>query len=427
MRTRRFKRALCAGLVSPLLAGFALDGSAADPGGTPEVVQFKKMLEEQARLLAEQKRVLEQQEAELARQKRELGELRENLNTFAGQDKRVDKPDLAKTRGAGSGGQIAQAPAAPVGQAPEPETKPPVVAPITDAVTVLTPPGQFVLEPSLQYAHSSDTRVALVGFTIIPAITIGLIDLRTVNRDLWVAALTGRYGLTDRLELEVKVPWVYREDSTAARPLATPAADEQVFDASGRGLGDIELAARYQITQRPPFYIGYLRFKTRTGDGPFDVPTTPFAGLNIPSKLPTGTGFYSLQPGITALVPSDPAVFFGGLSYIWNVKRTIDTLDSSGVPIGEFDPGDGVNFNFGMGLSINERASFSLGYDHTTFFKDQRNGQDLLNAQTQQVGSLLFGLAYRINPRTNFNLTLGIGATEAAPDVQLTARLPIAF
>lgn len=267
-----------------------------------------------------------------------------------------------------------------------------------------------------------------MGFTIIPAITIGLIDVRAVNRDLFIAALTGRYGLTDRLELEVKVPWVYREDSTAARPLAVPSATEEIFDASGRGLGDIELAARYQITQRPPFYIGWLRFKTRTGDGPFDVPSTIVSpGLAIPNELPTGTGFYSLQPGITALVPSDPAVFFGGLSYIWNIERTIDTLDASGAPIGEYDPGDGVNFNFGMGLAINERASFSLGYDHTVFFKDQRNGEDVPLAQTQQVGSLLFGLSYRINPRTFFNLTLGVGATDAAPDVQLTARLPIAF
>lgn len=427
MRTRRCKRAVCAGLVSSLVAGVALDSGAADSDGAPEVIQFKKMLDEQARLLAEQKRVLERQEAELVRQKRELRELRENLNSFAGQEK-IDKPDLAKTRGAGSGGQIAQAPAAPVGQAPQPATRPPAVAPITDAVAVLTQPGKFVLEPSLQYAHSSNSRVALVGFTIIPAITIGLIDIRSVNRDLWTAALTGRYGVNDRLELEAKVPWVYRQDSTLARPLATPSVADSMFDTSGRGLGDIELAARYQITQRPPFYIGYLRFKTHTGDGPFDVATsTPVSGLTIENTLPTGTGFYSLQPGITALVPSDPAVFFGGLSYIWNIKRDISAVDSNGTPVGNYDPGDGVNFNFGMGLSINDRASFSLGYDHTTFFKDKRNGETLQNAQTQQVGSLLFGLSYRISPRTNVNLTLGVGATSAAPDVQLTARIPMTF
>jgi hypothetical protein len=32
-----------------------------------------------------------------------------------------------------------------------------------------------------------------------------------------------------------------------------------------------------------------------------------------------------------------------------------------------------------------------------------------------------------MTPRTNLNLTLGVGATRAAPDVQLTARIPISF
>lgn len=315
-----------------------------------------------------------------------------------------------------------------VGQAPQAETAPPVVAPITDAVTVLTPKDRFVLEPSLQYSHSSDTRVAIVGFTVVPALAIGVIDVRSVNRDSWTFGLTGRYGVTNRFEVETRVPWVYRHDSTIARPISQQAVADTEFRTSGSGLGDVEVAARYQLTQRPPFYIGYLRFKSRSGDGPFDVAfTIPQAGITIEDKLPTGTGFYSLQPGITMLLPSDPAVFFGGVSYIWNIERDIDGVDAGGTPIGKFDPGDGVNFNIGMGLAINDRASFSLGYDHTVFGKNERNGAVVQNSQTQQVGSVLFGLAYRVGLRTNLNFTLGIGATPAAPDVTLALRLPYTF
>lgn len=315
-----------------------------------------------------------------------------------------------------------------VGRAPEADRQPPVVAPITDAVNVLTPPGRFVLEPSLQYQHSSDARVVVTGFTIIPALTVGVIDVRNVNRDSFNFALTGRYGVTSRLETEIRLPWVYRTDSTLARPIATPTSADTEFHATGRGIGDIEVAARYQITERPPFYIGYLRFKSRTGDGPFDVALTPAAaGVTLEDELPTGTGFYALQPGITMLVPSDPAVFFGGVSYIWNIKRDIAGVDANGTPIGNFDPGDGINFNFGMGLAINDRASFSLGYDHSTFVKNKRNGEVIDNTQTQQVGSVLFGLAYRLTLASSVNLTLGIGATEAAPDVTLALRFPINF
>lgn len=324
---------------------------------------------------------------------------------------------------------VAQAtPSAPVGQAPEVSNKPPEVAPLTQGVGVLTPRGKFLLEPSLQYLNSSDSRVVVVGFTVIPAITIGLIDIRSISRDMFYATLTGRYGLTDRIEVEAKVPWVYRKDSTVARPLATPSVSDSVFDASGQGLSDVEFSARYQLTEHAPYYIGWTRIKTRTGDGPFDVATSsPVSGLVIENNLPTGTGFYALQQGVTALFPSDPAVFFGGFSYIWNIKRDIDKLDVNGNPIGEYDPGDGINFNFGMGLSINDKASFSLGYDHMAIFKDKVNGETVQNAQTLQLGSLLFGLAYQISRATSFNVTLGVGATKAAPDMQLTVRMPITF
>jgi hypothetical protein len=316
-----------------------------------------------------------------------------------------------------------------VGRAPEPERTPPVVAPITDAVTVLTERGRFVLEPSFQYSFSSDSRVVVSGFTIIPALAVGLIDVRSVNRDYFNVALTGRYGVTSRFEIETKIPYVYRSDSSLARPILTTAVSDIEFNSEGHGLGDIEFAARYQLTDRPPFYIGYLRYKSRTGDGPFDVAFTVPQGSITPveAELPTGTGFDALQPGLTVLIPSDPAVFFGGISYIWNVKRDIDTLDISGTPIGEFDPGDGFNFSFGMGLTINDRASFSLGYDHSYFGKNKRNGETIINTQEQQVGSLLFGLSYRLGLRSAVNLTLGIGATTAAPDVQIALRFPYIF
>lgn len=411
------------------LVALLAPAKAAAGSNLEDVTQLTKAQQDQAERLAEQKRLLDQQAKELAEQRRELEALRQRLDAISGGKSNLENADLGKIRGTGDGGRVAEATTStPVGRAPEPTTKPPEVAPLSERVGVLTPRGKFVLEPSLQYSHSSDSRVTLVGFTVIPAITIGLIDIRSVNRDMLVAALTGRYGVTDRLEVEAKVPWVYRADSTLARPLATPSVTDNVFDRSGNDLGDVELATRYQFTDRPPYYLGWLRLKTRTGTGPFEVSTSsPVSGLTVEDRLPTGTGFYSLQPGVTALVPSDPAVFFGGVSYIWNIKRNIDQLDANGNPIGTYDPGDGINFNFGMGLAINDRASFSVGYDHTTFLKDKQNGQTIQNAQTTQVGSLLFGVAYRVSPRTTFNLTLGAGITRAAPDVQLTLRLPITF
>ena len=66
--------------------------------------------------------------------------------------------------------------AQPVGQAPESEGRAPAVAPIFEQAGVLTPKGKKVIEPSFQYSYSSSNRIALVGYTVIPAILVGVVD-----------------------------------------------------------------------------------------------------------------------------------------------------------------------------------------------------------------------------------------------------------
>src|SRR5207253_5124444 len=69
------------------------------------------------------------------------------------------------------GTQMAQAgDEQPVGKPPDSATAPPAIAPIFDQPGVLTPAGKIVVEPSFQYGYSSNNRVALVGYTIIPEI-----------------------------------------------------------------------------------------------------------------------------------------------------------------------------------------------------------------------------------------------------------------
>src|SRR5262245_49719859 len=190
----------------------------------------------------------------------------------------------------------------PVGVAPETEEEgfPRVVfSRIIDlpGAGVLTPKGALVVEPYLSFAHLTNNRVTLTGFTIVPALTIGLINVQGVSRTIYTAALVGRYGLTNRLELELRIPYLYRDDTYTLRPLAVAASRESVEEVTGSGLGDIETTARYQINKGgadDPYFVGFLRFKSTTGKGPFDVPINPTTGFQ--EELPTGSGFYILQP-----------------------------------------------------------------------------------------------------------------------------------
>ncbi len=305
---------------------------------------------------------------------------------------------------------------------PAQEKAPIQVAQIFEQPGVLTPHGRLVLEPSLEYSYSTSNRVALIGYTIIPAITIGLIDIREVNRSAWIGALTARYGLTNHLELEARVPYVYRSDDTLTRPIGTGAAQDSVFTADSSDLGDVELTARYQINDGgagSPYYIASLRAKSRTGTGPFEVPRDPETSLE--TQLATGSGFWGIEPGITLLYPSDPAVFFGSARYLWNIERDV------GGDFGTIDPGDAVTLNLGMGLALNEQASFSIGYEHSVIGKDKQNGQTTPTSMTTQLGTLLLGYSFRVGDRTNASLSIGAGLTEATPDVQLTLRAPVMF
>jgi hypothetical protein len=318
--------------------------------------------------------------------------------------------------------------AGPVGVAPE--------TPPTDNVSqwmlktfllpgpgVLTPKGTLIVEPYLQFAHLSSNRVTLTGFTIVPALTIGLINIQGVSRDIYTAALVGRYGLTNRLEVEVRVPYLYREDSITQRPIATPSQADTLTTTNGHGLGDVETTGRFQINAGgpdKPYFIGFARFKSRSGTGPFDVPTDRLTGIQ--TELPTGSGFYIFQPGVTLLFPTDPVVFFGSASFIYNIPRDIGG-------VGRVDPGSGGNASLGLGVALNEKLSLTLGYDHTIFSKPTSASNLLLTTAPQltHIGVLLLGGSYRWSERSFVNFLVGIGATREAPDLQLTLRIPTAF
>ena len=317
--------------------------------------------------------------------------------------------------------------------------KPPEVAPIFDQPGVLTPRGTFVLEPAMQFGYSSSNRVALVGYTVIPAILIGLVDVREIKRNTFTTSFTGRTGINNRMEVELKVPYVYRSDATVSRELFTGTAVERVFDTTGKAMGDVEVAGRYQLNDGGAdkgYYIAGLRYKSRTGRDPFEVITDcerrcigeNVTGTGLPLSLPTGSGFHSLQGSLTWLYPSDPAVFFGNLSYLHNFKRDdVTRLVRNGdrEPLGSLEPGNVIGFNFGMGLALNDKASLSLGYDHSTIARMRQNGNIVAGSVRTQLGTLLLGFSYRMNPKRSLNIAVGAGVTRDTPDVTLTVRVPM--
>lgn len=320
-------------------------------------------------------------------------------------------------------------------------TRPPKVAPLFEQPGVLTPRGTSVLEPALQYAYSSSPSWTVAGYTIIPTLPSGLVDVRDTRRNSTVASLTARHGVTNRFEVELKLPYVYRSDSIVSRATENGGAMDRVFEASGKAIGDVELAARYQLNEGSlavPYFVGGLRFKSRTGRDPFEIVTdcttrcmgAGAAGTGLPLDLATGSGFYALEPNLAWFMPANPATFFGTVSYMHNFKRNNVSrriLNGQTEAIGDITPPDSFGFNAGIGFALNDKAAVSFGYDHISIGRTRINGQTMPNSLRSQLGTVMVGFSYRLDARRTINVSLGGGLTRDASDIAMTVRMPLAF
>ena len=302
---------------------------------------------------------------------------------------------------------------------------------------VMTPQGQFEVEPSFSYAQNSANRISILGFTQVPAILVGIIEAEDADYTTFVGALAVRYGLTDRIELELRAPWVYRYDSITKR-IAVPAGggdETRTLTSSGGGLGDIEAAIRYQFNlESSPYWIGGLRVKSDTGRSPFDQEIDVNGIFKDPA---TGSGSWSLEPGLTMIYPLDPAVIFVTGGYTWSMEtdaaryrvvKIPDTLENEVVRLpgsDKVDLGDSFFIGMGMGFAVNNSLSFSLGINHRTVFESSLNGNK--TGKVLQLDSLTTGFSLAVSERTSLNLSLQAGLTEDAPDVQLNFGMPIRF
>ncbi|MGE3770624.1 MAG: hypothetical protein AB7G06_06700 [Bdellovibrionales bacterium] len=358
--------------------------------------------------LADQQLVIEQQQGQLSAIQQQLNSLVGNKTATAHASPPI--PDQTPVHVGTEKREVAK------------KEKLPDITVLDQNTGVMLKRGSVVVEPGLEYSNSSAVRVDIQGYTIIPALNIGLFQISDVNRDAITARLTGRMGITNRLEADISVPYLYRNDRTRARPFGAGAGADVLTEVDGSDIGDIEFGAHYQINSGRnewPIFIANARYKSDTGTGPFDVPRDPATGLL--EELPTGSGFTALEPSVTAIFPNDPVVFFANLGYTYNMEEDI------GGTIGTIDPGDSVNATLGSSLAINDRTSLSLSYTHNMVFESTQNGTTIPDSTILQVGALNIGSSYRATDATAINFITSVGVTEDAPDVRLIVKVPMTF
>ena len=317
-----------------------------------------------------------------------------------------------------------QPPAAP--QAGDPPADPAdTLAPVNSMIPgVLTHEGVLVFEPSIQYLHASLNNFVAGGVAILDTVLVGNIQASQTSQDAITGTAGFRYGVTNRLEVEARIPYMERSQSTTNTIVSTN-TPQSTTDINNSNLGDIEGAVHYQVNdgaQDWPIFVANLRIKSNSGRGPFDVSRD---ANGIETQLPTGSGFWAFEPSVTLVAPSDPAVFYANVGYLYNLPTDENQMIGTQF-LGRVNPGNAVRIGMGMGVALNEKVSFSLGYQHdfiaeTTFHFS--NGQ--FTSPSLSVGTLNIGVNWQMDQNTALNINVAVGVTRDAPDVGLMVRMPI--
>jgi len=321
-------------------------------------------------------------------------------------------------------------PAQPVGQEPEQPKRLPDAAALPEEANLLTPPGTFIFTPSVEYTRSSTNALIFHGIQIAGAIDFGIVNASNVSDDLATVAADMRVGLLDRLELEVKLPWVAHGDRASNLSPSSPENSTTTLttNPSGYGLGDVEGSVRYQLNgdvqQDNPIYIVSLRIKSNSGVGPFDV---NFDTSGDALTAPTGTGFWGVGPGFVILVPSDPGLLYLNGAYLHSFAHYVGKKIGSDI-VGNVQPGDSIQLGLGFSLAVNSKFSFSLGYSHTAILPTTENLSGVPGrSETLQAGQFTLGGSYAVTPEFVVNTQFEFGVTSDAPNMDVTFRVPMSL
>ena len=152
------------------------------------------------------------------------------------------------------------------------------VAVLSDQGGVITRAGQLTLEGDLEYARADRNRVLFRGIAIPEAVLIGAFDINESRQDVITAAAVARLGVTNRFEVNARIPYVRRSDNTALAPVVNNGGTSDIGTdkaVSDGNVGDIDFGARYQFTDGGngfPYLIAGVQAVAPTGTDPFAVP-----------------------------------------------------------------------------------------------------------------------------------------------------------
>jgi hypothetical protein len=299
---------------------------------------------------------------------------------------------------------------------------------------------KLTLDWGISDTYYDRRQLQLSGFLALDAIFLGNINLGETKSHQVMADLDTRYGLTDRISVDVDVPYIYRHSTFIVGGAGGAANTLSDASVNSNAIGDVNFGIYYQLlkeTNNIPDVVGSLRVKAPTGTSPFGIKVIQLepdnTNLVAPSKLPTGTGFWNVTAGLSVLKTYDPIVLFGSLSYTYNIARSFQDISSV---VGQTQPatvklGDIVQMGAGVALAFSDKDSASISYTLAIepSSKTKAPGgsySDVPGSQTT-AAVMNFGLNHVVNKHLTINGAVSIGMTPDAPNFVVGVRFPYTF
>lgn len=299
---------------------------------------------------------------------------------------------------------------------------------------------KFSAELGFEFAHFDRSQLVLNGFLALDAIFLGDISIDEIDSDILTTNLTGRWTVTDRLQLNLNVPFVYRETTTRSggQELSSILETEKKVDDSD--LGDITLGVSYRLfpeTLTRPDIVWNTSVIAPTGRDPYgiDFLEDPLnTNLEFPEELPTGSGLWGVQTGLSFLKTVDPAILFGSISWRHYFEDDFNDLgsDPDALPSpGEVELGDQYQFSLGIAFALNERTSLSTSFtqrfiDETKITRPGFGTQTVVGSDST-TGTFDIGVTYAMTDRFSVVSNLGIGLTNDTSDYAFALKFPYRF
>jgi hypothetical protein len=318
-------------------------------------------------------------------------------------------------------------------------------APINQGVEVLLQEEhtlfakRLTVEPGFSYAHSNRRQLNLSGFLVLDAIFLGRINVDEVSADILVLDLTIRYGITDRLQVDLNLPFLYRNTNYQSEGVGGASNFLSETDVTlDPTLGDINFGIFYQLFRETPNWpdtVLNIRVKEPTGTDPFGIkiiqPDPNNTNLQVPQELPSGNGVWTVSGGLSFVKTVDPAIVFANFNYFYNFEQSFDDIETDPEKPpqpGTVDLGNSYQFDVGAGFALSERMAMSFLYSQRLTEKSRTKPQGgefaSIVGSNANAASFTVGLTYALSERLSMITNVGIGMTPDAPDVLVNMKFP---